>query len=367
MRTRGKTLLTVALVLGSMVAPAAPALGRPPGADPALAGVRRYTVTDLGSLGGSGGTAAGGWTLPHAMNDAGLVVGAADTGSGVHAFAWHAGRLADLGTLPGGRDSAAYGVDEAGVVAGTAETAGGESRAVLWRPAVRGIAATGRWRIRDLGLPRSRALAINDRGQVLALTTGADGVTRRVLWQQGAVTVLGREDEHSAAEGDLTNAGAITVRVRGTATGAWRAGIQWYGRMRGSAVTGAAADVNHHGVMVGAAGTRSGVRPFVWRAGGPASPGTPSPGTPSPGTPSLGTLSLGTLGGRDGAATVINDRGVVAGHADTPAGQSRPVLWRDGRAVDLTRRGVRGVDAIVDLNNAGQMIATDGYRALFIG
>lgn len=63
---------------------------------------------------------------------------------------------------------------------------------------------------------------------------------------------------------------------------------------------------------------------------------------------------------------MINDRGVIAGYADTAAGVSRPVLWKDGRIIDLTRRGVTGVDVIVDLNRPGQMIAAAGYRAWFI-
>jgi probable HAF family extracellular repeat protein len=316
MLTRGLGTLLAALLTAGPVAGSA---------------ARHYTLTDLGTLGGPGATAA------YAMNDAGVVVGVSDTGAAPHAFRWRDGVMTDLGVLPGGTRSAAYGINESGVIAGTAYRPTGEPRAVIWRAGL----------IRDLGLPDSHALAINDSGQVLALTTGPDRVTRRVLWRAGHVTPAGPENDYQATEGDLNNEAYVTMRLRDRPGGPWVAGSQRYGWTRGYGPVGAAADINNQGVMVGAAPDGHGrIRPYRHEGG---------------------AVDLGTLGGRNGAATAINDDGVIAGYADTAAGVSRPVLWADGRILDLTRRGVTGVDVIVDLNRPGQMIASAGGRAVFIG
>src|SRR5215470_13310133 len=75
-----------------------------------------YTVTDLGTLGGTFGIA-------NHVNNSSSVVGSAnlpgDTES--HAFLWSKGIKTDLGTL-GGPNSAATFINERGEVVGTADT-----------------------------------------------------------------------------------------------------------------------------------------------------------------------------------------------------------------------------------------------------
>jgi len=75
-------------------------------------GVVQYSVTDLGTLGGSSSCANG-------INNNGQVVGYTDTGSGAsHAFLWTSGGgMQDLGTL-GGSNSGANGINDNGQVAG---------------------------------------------------------------------------------------------------------------------------------------------------------------------------------------------------------------------------------------------------------
>jgi len=64
----------------------------------------QYTVTDLGTLGGSTSLAFG-------INQAGVVDGVATVPDGnQHAFLWYRGNIADLGTL-GGPNSIAYWVN----------------------------------------------------------------------------------------------------------------------------------------------------------------------------------------------------------------------------------------------------------------
>src|SRR5439155_155495 len=73
-----------------------------------------FTVTDLGTLGGSFSVARG-------INDLGQVVGySATAGGATHAFLWQSGTMIDLGTLnPAGGDSYASGINNLGEVVGT--------------------------------------------------------------------------------------------------------------------------------------------------------------------------------------------------------------------------------------------------------
>src|SRR5436309_1672459 len=59
-----------------------------------------------------------------------LVVGVSEGGSG--AFLWQNGTMTDLGTLPGGYASYAYGINDAGQVVGTSEDSSGLRHAFLW-------------------------------------------------------------------------------------------------------------------------------------------------------------------------------------------------------------------------------------------
>jgi len=73
-----------------------------------------YTVTDLGTLGGSSSQAYG-------INDTGQVVGKADTTNGFsHAFLWVQGTMNDLGTVDGYSYSSAYKINNVGQVIGSA-------------------------------------------------------------------------------------------------------------------------------------------------------------------------------------------------------------------------------------------------------
>ncbi len=82
-------------------------------------------MEDLGTLGGLNSWA-------RAINNAGVVVGEAETAeSYVHAFRWEGGVMTDLGTL-GGNYSSAASINEDGVIVGWSENARGERRAVAW-------------------------------------------------------------------------------------------------------------------------------------------------------------------------------------------------------------------------------------------
>src|SRR5258708_23451513 len=96
-------------------------------AAPFAAQAQTYTITDLGTLGGSFSIALG-------VNSHGQVIGNSFTtgDQDLHAFIYSDGRMRDLGTL-GGSSSSADAIDDLGRVFGTAYTAGNaSSRAFLY-------------------------------------------------------------------------------------------------------------------------------------------------------------------------------------------------------------------------------------------
>jgi probable HAF family extracellular repeat protein len=156
-------------------------------------------MQDLGTLPGGANSYAQG------INDSGQVVGYADTAGGAsHAFLWTAsGGLQDLGTLPGGSNSYAYAINNLGQVVGGADTAGGPTDPFLW---------TSSGGLQDLGKPPgnffTEAFAINSSGQIVS----GDFFSTAFLYQNGVMSNLnkqiGKSGSHLSAEG-INDAGQI--------------------------------------------------------------------------------------------------------------------------------------------------------------
>jgi probable HAF family extracellular repeat protein len=138
-------------------------------------------LTDLGSLGGR-------MTTPTDLNHSKQVVGYAQTSSGEHhAFLYLAGRLTDLGTLPGGTQSYAYAINNVGQAVGTSDSSSGAQRAVLFHGD----------QVRDLNdsIPvgtnwiLTEARDINDAGQIVG-TGVVDGQVHAFLLTPNGRTAL---------------------------------------------------------------------------------------------------------------------------------------------------------------------------------
>jgi probable HAF family extracellular repeat protein len=330
-----RTLAATATALAVLIPAAQPASAAAP---------RAYQATDLGTLGGATSAAA-------AMNETGQVVGSSVTAAGTtHAFSWRAGRMTDLGTLPGGTYSAAVAVNERGVVAGNATDAAGVMRAVIWRHG----------RITDLGTladgATSRAVALDDRNRVLGESEAADGHTHRFRWQNGVMSDLGPVADYTETVG-MNNRGDVIGTFHATPwgfpcdchAGRWRDGAwtdlgtlgndeAWMGSYP--------YDINERGEIVGWAWTPQEQHAFRWRDGV--------------------MTDLGTLGGAQSRAVAVNDFGAVVGYADGPDAADQPVLWRAGTPTDLSTRGLTSADVITDIDNRARLVGTRaGHATLF--
>src|SRR6266704_1585333 len=99
------------LTLAACNEPTQPAAPRAPQAAAALGQDSQYTITDIGTLGGT-------FTQAFRINAKGQVIGESSTSSGeIHAFLWtRESGMIDLGTLAGGTVSFAWGINNQGIV-----------------------------------------------------------------------------------------------------------------------------------------------------------------------------------------------------------------------------------------------------------
>ena len=252
-------------------------------------------------------------------------------------------RIRDLGALPGFPDSWAWGINERGEVVGVSSASEGDKadqRVFLWR--------NGRMRdITPVSWPaRVTLTAINDAGQVLEDLSTATGEEHAFEWENVVSTDLG------TLGGTRTHATAINAR--GQIVG-WsliaptvpHAFLWEGGEMRDLGTLGgarsAATSINARGQIVGLAFDATGIqetdlRAFLWEDGV--------------------MRDLGTFGGNMTSPIGINDQGLIVGTSLEGFGMSsytRAVYWRDGVINDF---GVGTWSYPELLNNRGEVILT---------
>lgn len=268
----------------------------------------RYTITDLGTLGGPMSKGMG-------NNENNQVVGALQSGSDLFAFLWDDGTMTNLGAL-GVHGSWAYDINDAGQVVGGSYIGDTfNSHAFLWQNG-------GMQDLGTLGGPNSYAFEIDNSGQAVGLATYDDGIQHAVLWGAGGIVDLGDLDplwpNHSAAYG-VNDAGQVVgcsnTDVPGQTHGfLWQNGsMQDLGTLGGRYSCGMA--INEGGKVVGDSWLPDDTtqRAFLWDGG---------------------MQDLGALGWERSIAYDINDDGQVVGALQT--GQNyHAFIWANGQMQDL--------------------------------
>ncbi len=309
-----------------------------------------------------------GWTCgmtqaPYAVNNAGLVAGAAVSPEGTRALVWHA--PGDWEVLPGldGRPGAsADDINEAGWVVGRAWIPLGTqyaSRAVLWRPAP----DPGAWTITKLDVldpdtnsvipdydPDDPQYPCLFDSRAPAVSEGDGDVVHVVGW--GEVVLEGGTVEGWACRWDIADDGTVQFAKLGTgaardvndygqACGAgslpggalagwalWGAEPTWLNGLGGTLV--GASGINNAGTVVGGSTTSKGYgRACLWSAN------------------TVDPVDLGAIGGAHKCswAQAINSSGQIVGSSSLPdVGRPSPsdeldyhaTLWSNGQVINLT-------------------------------
>lgn len=295
-----------------------------------------FTVTDLGTFGGSTSVAFG-------INELGHVVGKAEVPNGLdHAYYWtQAEGLRDLGTL-GGPESNGFAINEDGVIVGLAQnTDPTKFHATRWAPDAYEPESLG-----TLGGNRSRGFAITDDGRIVgdAQLTGST-VTHAFIYQNGTMTDLGtlQGGTFSTAQG-INSAGQIVGYAAPSGNTPQHAFLYQNGDMKDLGTLGGNDSkgyaINEKGQLAGSSLLANGSRhAFLYVRS---------------------TMKdLGTLGGLTSEAFAINDLTQLVGMSLDADGQSRAFLWRGGYMYDLNTlfadsgwvfKEARGI------NNKGQII-----------
>lgn len=304
-------------------------------------GRARWVIEDLGTLAGKESQAV-------AINTRGQVVGWSLTASGAtHAFLWRDGKMRDLPPVGVGVDvSEAVAVTDGGVVAGNIHPNlnDPDKQAVLWQ--------NGKLKkLPTLGGINSWVSAVNQRGQIVGVSSDKGGETHAALWQKGKVIDLGvRPLRAYTPDGDVF--GAVSdINERGEVVG-WKPVVRirsndnydlserafhWHGGRLTMFAANEAVAINERSQIVGVAGGHA----VLWQNGR--------------------MTTLGGLPGRlNSDAVAINEAGQVIGTSSVNAsyqayGRRHAFVWQHGKMIDLGVLPGRTFSQAVAINERGQI------------
>ena len=263
---------------------------------------QKYTITDLGTLGGPR-------TFAYDINEQGQVVGYSETSEKggefpAHAVIWSGGTITDLGTL-GGQRSYAYSINQQGLVAGYSYTSDANGGAFLAGKSIT---------MNNLGtLPGgslSKAYGINKDGQITGFSE---------------ISMNGWIVDHAflSKDGAMQDIGTL-------------GGLYSYGR-----------GINDSGQVVGYSENANGAaHAFLWEIKE---------------TEKI-MYDLKTLGGSDSYANRINNMAQVVGCSLTGGGESHAFFLGENGMIDLGTLGGNESEAL-GINDLGQVV---GYSTVTV-
>ncbi len=295
-----------------------------------------YTVTDLGTLGGTFSFAGG-------LSNSGFVEGYAfvtgDTAK--HAAVWRFGKATDLGTLGGTSSTALARPNNGGDAAGGADTADSDPMGedfcnhgtyltclpFLWEHNHKKMIALST--LANNGL----AMGINDRNEIVGVSENNSVEptcfppqvlqTKPVLWKHGRIHELPTFAGDPVGQANAINDWGLAVGWSGDCSAPLHALLWKDGKAvdlgnLGGVMFSQAVDINNRGQIVGTSDTADDFTNdgFLWQHGV--------------------MTDLGTLPG-DAASTAdgINNWGQVVGGSTDDSGNTRATIWQDGVMTDL--------------------------------
>jgi probable HAF family extracellular repeat protein len=309
----------------------------------------KYKFVDLGTLGGPASYVSGGGMGNQFLNNQGTVGGWADTSTPdpnapncftldcfvAHALRWQDGMVTDLGAIAD--SSQADHINEHGWISGGSQN--GLIDPLTGLPELVGALWTDEGEMIKLGTLEggyeSYATGVNDSGQAAGFASNLISdpffgtQTRTFFWEKGVMTdvgTLGGPDSQPFVNIAINETGQVvgssfTNSTSNPVTGfpttdpfLWTkaGGMQDLGTLGGN--LGGPEFVNNRGQVVGFSNVEGDLsaHPFLWEKGV--------------------LTDLGTLGGTDGAAIWINEAGDAVGFARTTGDVIyHAVLWKDGK------------------------------------
>lgn len=331
---------------------------------PVLGFGQAYTITDLGTLGGS-------YSEAHGINNSGAVAGDWDPGSSpfTRAFYYQHGTSSDLGTL-GGIYAVAYGINDANQVVGEASLAGDLNiRAFIWSNGV--MSSLG-----VLGGSYSSAHGIDKFGQVVgesSINPSSPNTVYAFIYTGGGMTSpagLQPLGGNYSSANSINSAGVIVgqtsvVPANGVTNIHAFVYTNGLGVMRELGTLGGgysnARAINDAGIIVGEAevviGGVTNLHAFVYTNG-------------------VGVMrDLGTFGGSASSASAINSANQVVGYAYDPSSTSEAFLYDGSNMLNLidyvpASAGWTNLVSADGINDAGQItgsgLLTNGAYHAFL-
>jgi len=295
-----------------------------------------YTITDLGTFGGSESYAED-------INASGHVTGYSDTLSSQYAFIYSSGIMADLGPL-GGYCSNGNAINNFDQVTGTIFFS------TFWHAFFySGGVVTD---LGTLGGKSSDAAGINNFGQVTGESLNFNGTARAFLYSGGMMTDLGTLGGNESCGYEINDSGQVTGSASTIAGDIhpflYSGGVMTdLGTLGGSYSSGYS--INNSGQVTGLSNSHA----FLYSGGV--------------------MTDLGTLGGSYSAGWCINDSGQVTGNSTTSNGSYHAFLYSNGVMTDLNTflpAGSGWTLYSATINNSGQIAGTGfspfGYLHAFL-